>query len=55
LALEGIDLLGYVGEFFFGEHAGVGDLMGFAIGATHGDAKFHCDLRELTFPSHRGL
>ena len=55
LALEGVDLLGNVGELFFGEHAGPGDLMGFAIGATHGRADFHRNLRELAFLGHCGL
>lgn len=52
LALEGVDLPGNVDELFFGEHAGLGDLMGFAIGAPHGGADFHRDSRELGFPGH---
>lgn len=52
LALEDVDLLGNVGKLFFGEHAGLGDLMGFSIGATHGGADFHRDFRELAFPGH---
>jgi hypothetical protein len=52
LTLERVDLLGNVGELFLGKHAGLGDLMGFAIGATHGGADFDRDSREFGFPSH---
>lgn len=52
LALEGVNLPGNVDELFFGEHAGLGDLMGFAIGAPHGGADFHRDSREPVFPGH---
>src|SRR3989442_10444250 len=55
LVFEGVDLLGNVGELFFCEHAGPGDLMGLAIGATPGGADFHRNLRELAFLGHCGL
>ena len=52
LALEGVNLLGNVDELFFGEHARLGDLMGFAIGAPHGGADFHRYSREPVFLGH---
>ena len=52
LALEGFDLPGNVDELFFGENAGLGDLMGFAIRPPHGGADFHRNSREPVFPGH---
>ena len=52
LALEDFDLPGNVDELLFGERAGLGDLMCFAIGAPHGGADFHRDSREPVFPGH---
>src|ERR1700739_2421533 len=50
LALEGVDLPGNVDELFFGEHAGLGDLMGFAIGAPPCGSVLHRDRLEPAFP-----